>query len=43
TPHAAWYSEDAREELNRSAAADVAAVLTGEVPDGRVDPNADWL
>jgi D-3-phosphoglycerate dehydrogenase len=43
TPHAAWYSEDAREDLNRSAAADVAAVLTGDVPAGRVDPNADWL
>ncbi|EMA70100.1 D-isomer specific 2-hydroxyacid dehydrogenase NAD-binding protein [Halorubrum aidingense JCM 13560] len=43
TPHAAWYSEDARDELNRSGAADVAAVLNGEVPDGRVDPDADWL
>ncbi|OYR57745.1 NAD(P)-dependent oxidoreductase [Halorubrum halodurans] len=43
TPHAAWYSEDAREDLNRSAAADVAAVLAGDVPAGRVDPNADWL
>ncbi|WP_066418192.1 NAD(P)-dependent oxidoreductase [Halorubrum aethiopicum] len=43
TPHAAWYSEDAREDLNRSAADDVAAVLNGEVPDGRVDPDADWL
>lgn len=43
TPHAAWYSEDAREELNRSAADDVAAVFNGEVPDGRVDPDADWL
>ena len=43
TPHAAWYSEDAREELNRSAADDVAAVFNGDVPDGRVDPDADWL
>ena len=43
TPHAAWYSEDARDELNRSAAADVAAVLNDETPDGRVDPDADWL
>ncbi|MFC5279347.1 C-terminal binding protein [Halorubrum rubrum] len=43
TPHAAWYSEDAREELNRSVAADVAAVFNGGVPDGRVDPDADWL
>jgi len=43
TPHAAWYSEEARDDLNRSGAADVAAVLNGEVPDGRVDPDADWL
>jgi len=43
TPHAAWYSEEARDDLNRSGAADVAAVLNGEAPDGRVDPNADWL
>jgi len=43
TPHAAWYSEEARDDLNRSGAADVAAVLNGELPDGRVDPDADWL
>jgi D-3-phosphoglycerate dehydrogenase len=43
TPHAAWYSEEARDDLNRSGAADVAAALNGETPDGRVDPDADWL
>ena len=43
TPHAAWYSEEARNDLNRSGASDVAAVFNGEVPDGRVDPDADWL
>jgi len=43
TPHAAWYSEAARDDLNRSGAVDVAAVLNGETPDGRVDPDADWL
>ena len=43
TPHAAWYSEDAYDDLNRSAADDVAAVLNGEVPAGRVDPNAGWV
>ena len=43
TPHAAWYSEEARSDLNRSGAADVAAALNGETPDGRVDPNANWL
>jgi len=43
TPHAAWYSEEAKRDLNRSGAADVAAVLNGQTPDGRVDPDADWL
>ena len=43
TPHTAWYSEEARDDLNRSGAADVAAILNGETPDGRVDPDADWL
>ena len=43
TPHAAWYSEEAKRDLNRSGAADVAAVLNGETPAGRVDPEADWL
>lgn len=43
TPHAAWYSEEAYTELNERGAADVAAVLNGETPDGWVDPAADWL
>ncbi len=43
TPHAAWYSEDAYEEVNNRAADDVAAVLNGTVPAGRVDPDAEWL
>jgi len=43
TPHAAWYSEDAHKDLNESAAADVAAIFNGAVPDGRVDPDAAWL
>ncbi len=43
TPHAAWYSEDAREEVNRRAAADAAAMIAGEEPAGRVDPEAAWL
>ena len=43
TPHAAWYSEEAKNDLNRSGAADVAAVFNGETPAGRVDPDADWL
>jgi len=32
TPHAGWYSEQARDELNRTVAADVARVLRGESP-----------
>lgn len=43
TPHAAWYSEEAYIELNERGAADIAAVLNGTAPDGRVDPEADWL
>ncbi len=43
TPHAAWYSDDAYDDLNRSAADDVVAVLNGEAPAGRVDPDAEWL
>ncbi|MES3161980.1 MAG: C-terminal binding protein, partial [Halorubrum sp.] len=43
TPHAAWYSEDAYDDLNQSAAADVAAVFNGETPAGRVDPDANWV
>lgn len=43
TPHAAWYSEDARDEVNRRGAEQVAAVVTGAEPDGRIDPDAEWL
>lgn len=43
TPHAAWYSEEAYTELNERGAADIAAVLNGDTPDGWVDPDADWL
>ena len=32
TPHAAWYSERSREELNQTVAADVARILRGEPP-----------
>lgn len=42
TPHVAWYSEDARLELNRSVAEDVARVLRGEQPRNPVDPEAGW-
>lgn len=42
TPHAAWYAEDSRTELNRRAARDLRRALAGEDPDGLVDPEAPW-
>ncbi|GGO00913.1 MULTISPECIES: C-terminal binding protein [Haloarcula] len=43
TPHAAWYSEEAREELNATVAANVRAALAGETPPDYIDPDTDWL
>ncbi|MDS0220507.1 C-terminal binding protein [Haloarcula sp. S1AR25-5A] len=43
TPHAAWYSEEAREDLNAAVAANVGAALAGETPPDRIDPDTDWL
>ncbi|WP_424000529.1 C-terminal binding protein [Haloarcula salina] len=43
TPHAAWYSEEARDDLNDAVAANVRAVLAGETPPDRIDPDTDWL
>lgn len=42
TPHAAWYSEQSREELNRTVASDVAAVLDGEPPANPVETHRPW-
>lgn len=42
TPHAAWYSERSREELNRTVAADIARVLRGDQPDHPVDAESLW-
>lgn len=42
TPHAGWYSVEARETLNRSVAKNVRAVLDCEEPPDRVDPDLDW-
>lgn len=42
TPHAGWYSEEAREELNRTVAEDVVRVLTGDEPLHPVDPDGRW-
>lgn len=41
TPHAAWYSEDSRAEVNETVATDVRRVLTGETPAYAAD--ADWI
>ncbi|WP_276251698.1 C-terminal binding protein [Haloarcula rara] len=43
TPHAAWYSEEAREDLNATVAANVRAGLAGETPPNYIDPETDWL
>ncbi|MDS0260649.1 C-terminal binding protein [Haloarcula sp. S1CR25-12] len=43
TPHAAWYSAEARAELNATVAANVRAALAGETPPDAIDPETDWL
>jgi len=43
TPHVGWYSEQSREELNRTIAADVARVLDGESPVNPVATDRPWL
>jgi len=43
TPHAAWYSEEARDDLNAAVAANVEAGLAGETPPDRIDPETGWL
>ena len=43
TPHAAWYSAEAREDLNTTVAANVEAGLAGETPPDYIDPDTEWL
>jgi D-3-phosphoglycerate dehydrogenase len=43
TPHAGWYSVQARDELNRDVGQYVAEALRGERPEGWIDPSAEWL
>ena len=43
TPHAAWYSVEAREDLNETVAANLGAGLAGETPPNYIDPETDWL
>jgi D-3-phosphoglycerate dehydrogenase len=40
TPHVAFYSEESIQNLQRHAAANVVAVLTGREPDNIVNPAA---
>ncbi|MEF8852709.1 MAG: C-terminal binding protein [Haloarculaceae archaeon] len=42
SPHAAWYSVEARRDLNESVAANLRAVANGETPPDRIDPDLDW-
>jgi len=43
TPHAAWYSVEARADLNATVAENVRAALAGETPPDYIDPDTDWL
>jgi D-3-phosphoglycerate dehydrogenase len=43
TPHAGWYSVEAREELNDDVGTYVLTALRGERPEGWVDPEAAWV
>ena len=43
TPHAGWYSEEAREDLTATVVENVRAGLAGEVPPNCIDPGTDWL
>lgn len=43
TPHAGWYSVEARTRLNEGVAENVAAALAGEEPPDRVEPDLDWV
>jgi len=43
TPHAAWYSVEARSELNETVVANARAVRDGKVPPNRIDPDTDWV
>lgn len=42
SPHAGFYSEEARRDLTRSVSEDVVRVLQGEEPRNRVEPTDAW-
>lgn len=43
TPHAAWYSVEARADLNATIAENVRVALAGETPPNYIDPDTNWL
>lgn len=43
TPHAAWYSTEARQDLNTTIVANVRAGLAGETPPDYIGPDTEWL
>lgn len=43
TPHAGWYSRDARRELNETIARQVRQALADEPVDHAIDPRAEWV
>jgi len=43
TPHAAWYSEEVRDDLNGTVVENVRAGLAGKRPPEYVDPGTAWL
>jgi D-3-phosphoglycerate dehydrogenase len=43
SPHVGWYSEEAQDEVEQAIATNVARVLAGEDPPGKVDPDQEWL
>ncbi|WP_225336346.1 C-terminal binding protein [Halomicrobium urmianum] len=43
TPHAGWFSVEARAELNDAVARNLRAVRDGETPPDRIEPETDWV
>jgi len=43
TPHAGWFSVEARAELNETVGRNLAAAFADETPPNRIDPDLDWL
>jgi D-3-phosphoglycerate dehydrogenase len=43
SPHAGWYSVEARSELNEAVATNLEAAFAGNPAPNRVDPEMDWV